>query len=146
MSARSSTAVNDLDNVLYEISNESTGSTANTTWQYHMINYVKSYEAAKPKQHPGGHDRHLAQLLQHRPHNSPADWISLGSNVNIDTYVPRQPPATRSSWPTPTTYAASAATASGSGRASPAVRTPSLWMSTTRPPPAGAAFLASHRQ
>ena len=29
-------SVNDLDNVLYEISNESTGSSANTAWQYHM--------------------------------------------------------------------------------------------------------------
>jgi len=34
--------VNDLDNVLYEISNESDGNSE--AWQYHMINFVKSYE------------------------------------------------------------------------------------------------------
>jgi len=45
-------AVNDLDNVLYEISNESrTGAEA---WQDSMIAYVKLYEATKPKQHPVG--------------------------------------------------------------------------------------------
>src|SRR2546427_1827473 len=44
--------VNDLDNVLYEISNEDTQSQANTDWQYDLIGYIKSYEATKPKQHP----------------------------------------------------------------------------------------------
>ena len=47
-------AVNDLDNVLYEISNES-GVYA-TAWQYHMIDLIHKYEASKAKQHPGGHD------------------------------------------------------------------------------------------
>jgi hypothetical protein len=42
--------VNDLDNVLYEIANESTfGSLA---WQSSMIDFVHSYETTKPKQHP----------------------------------------------------------------------------------------------
>lgn len=45
--------VNDLNNVLYEISNEK-GSALSTEWQYHMITYIKTYEAAKPKQHPVG--------------------------------------------------------------------------------------------
>ena len=45
-------AVNDLDNVLYEISNES-GAFANA-WQYHMIKLIHVYEAGKPKQHPVG--------------------------------------------------------------------------------------------
>lgn len=44
--------VNDLDNVLYEISNE-TGPYS-TEWQYHIIRTVKRYEARKPKQHPVG--------------------------------------------------------------------------------------------
>ena len=48
-------AVNDLDNVLYEISNESTGDDGGVkAWQYHMIDYVKAYEAGKAKQHPVG--------------------------------------------------------------------------------------------
>ena len=42
--------VNDLDNVLYEISNESpAGSKA---WEYQFIDFIHSYEATKPKQHP----------------------------------------------------------------------------------------------
>lgn len=66
--------VNDLDNVLYEISNESDGSA--TDWQYHLINLIKAYEATKPYQHPvgmtveyfGGDNENLLE--------SPADWIS----------------------------------------------------------------------
>ena len=46
--------VNDLDNVLYEISNESTGGAGNLDWQYHFIDYIHTYEAGKPKQHPVG--------------------------------------------------------------------------------------------
>ena len=48
--------LNDLDNVIYEISNEEVGSPRNpdnTAWQYYWINYVKNYETTqKPKQHP----------------------------------------------------------------------------------------------
>ena len=72
--------VNDLDNVLYEISNE--GSATSTDWQYHMIQYIKSYEATKPKQHPvgmtvqwpwpnGSPEQANAVLFA-----SPADWVS----------------------------------------------------------------------
>ena len=73
--------VNDLDNVLYEIANES-GLLASTSgspdWQYHMLEYLKAYQATKPQQHPvgmtsqgygGGDDSAL--LLA-----SSADWIS----------------------------------------------------------------------
>jgi hypothetical protein len=45
--------VNDLDNVLYEIANES-AVPGSTQWQYDLINYIKSYEAKKPNQHPVG--------------------------------------------------------------------------------------------
>ena len=45
----------DLDNVLYEISNESHANSVQ--WQYDMINYIKIYEVTKPKQHLGRHDR-----------------------------------------------------------------------------------------
>ncbi len=41
--------VNDLDNVIYEISNESHG--ASTPWQYHWIHFIREYEKTKPKQH-----------------------------------------------------------------------------------------------
>lgn len=47
--------VNDLDNVIFEIANE----VGALQWQYQMIDFVKSYEASKSKQHlvfmsPGG--------------------------------------------------------------------------------------------
>jgi len=66
--------VNDLDNVLYEISNEN--HPASTEWQYHMIERIHAYEQEKPKQHPvgmtfqykGGSNRTLLE--------SPADWVS----------------------------------------------------------------------
>ncbi len=67
--------VSDLDNVLYEIANESDFAT--TEWQYHMIRFIKSYESTKPRQHPVGMTSigygvdDLDRLLK-----SPADWIS----------------------------------------------------------------------
>ena len=69
--------VNDLDNVLYEISNE-TGAYS-IQWQYHFINFIHTYEKQKPKQHPVGMtfpharpDKGSNQDL----FDSPADWIS----------------------------------------------------------------------
>src|SRR6185503_20849040 len=40
--------VNDLDNVVYEISNEDDTQAARD-WQYNLINFVRNYEASKPK-------------------------------------------------------------------------------------------------
>lgn len=66
--------VNDLDNVLYEISNEN--HPPSTEWQYHMIRFIKTYENTKPKQHPVG------MTFQYRGGSnkilldSAADWIS----------------------------------------------------------------------
>ena len=70
-------AVNDLDNVLYEIANES--GSYSIAWQYHMIDAIHRIERDMPKQHPVGmtfpHHRECpgtnADLWQ-----SPADWIS----------------------------------------------------------------------
>lgn len=66
--------VNDLDNVLYEISNESEGNS--TEWQYHMINFVKTYEATKPYQHPVGMTVEYFGGDNDTLFQSPADWIS----------------------------------------------------------------------
>ncbi|MBM4019608.1 MAG: hypothetical protein FJ288_15025, partial [Planctomycetes bacterium] len=44
--------VGDLDNVLYEISNESHG--ASLEWQNHMVQYIHEYEQSRPKRHPAG--------------------------------------------------------------------------------------------
>jgi hypothetical protein len=79
-------AVNDLDNVIYEISNES-NQTANS-WQYHMIDVIRSYEATKPKQHPIGMtvpyptvpEGTNADVL-----NSSADWVSMNGDATNPT-------------------------------------------------------------
>ncbi len=68
--------VNDLDNVLYEITNEDTGTPANTEWQYHMIRFIKDYEKTKPKQHPVGMTVQFKNGSDRVLEQSPADWIS----------------------------------------------------------------------
>lgn len=75
--------LNDLDNVLWEISNESPP--GSEKWQYHFIRFIKEYEARKPFRHPvgmtvvypGGDNRALRR--------SPADWISPNDGWN-DSY------------------------------------------------------------
>ncbi|MBN1669701.1 MAG: hypothetical protein JXR37_01630 [Kiritimatiellae bacterium] len=44
--------LNDLDNLLYEIANESGG--WSVPWQYHLIKVIHEHEGRKPKQHPVG--------------------------------------------------------------------------------------------
>jgi hypothetical protein len=75
-------AVNDLDNVLYEICNEAAD--YSTAWQYHMIRLVHDYERTKAKQHPVGMTFQYA-ADPYRGSNatllaSPADWISPNPN------------------------------------------------------------------
>jgi len=76
-------AVNDLDNVIYEISNESEQSA--DAWQYHMIDVIRSYEATKPKQHPIG----MTVPYPTTPPgtnvdvmSSSADWVSRNGDVD----------------------------------------------------------------
>ena len=69
--------VNGLDNVLYEIANESHGRSA--AWQRHMIDFIHACERAKPRQHPvgmtfpwgGKASGTNADLFA-----SPAEWVS----------------------------------------------------------------------
>ena len=73
--------VNDLDNVLYEIGNE--GDVSSIQWQYHLVRYIKDYEAGKAKQHPVGMTAVFDWLGSRRGNNaalfkSPAEWISPG--------------------------------------------------------------------
>jgi hypothetical protein len=72
--------VNDLDNVLYEVSNEA-GSPYSDSWQVRVIKYVKEYEASEPKQHPVGMTFQWRGGSDLTLYNSPADWISPGSHV-----------------------------------------------------------------
>jgi hypothetical protein len=68
--------VNDLDNVLYEIVNEAAPTSVG--WQYEMINYLKSCEATKPKQHPVGMTFPYFDTTNAEVFNGPADWVSPG--------------------------------------------------------------------
>jgi hypothetical protein len=67
-------AVNQFDNVLYEVANES--GAFSTAWQYHMIRVVQAHQARKGKRHPVG-------MTYQNPHgtngtlfSSPAAWVS----------------------------------------------------------------------
>ncbi len=66
--------VNDLDNVLYEISNEN--HPESTEWQYHMINFIHNYEKDKPAQHPVGMTFQFKGGANQTLFDSPAEWIS----------------------------------------------------------------------
>jgi hypothetical protein len=69
--------VHDLDNVLYEIANES--GAYSTDWQYHLIRLIHDYEQTKPRQHPVGmtYQWHGAQAGRNQTlFDSPADWVS----------------------------------------------------------------------
>src|SRR5258706_2246413 len=66
--------LNDLDNVLYEINGD--GPLGNAAWQYYVINYLKSYEATKLKQHPVGIG-YLPGTNSDVAFKSPADWIAF---------------------------------------------------------------------
>ncbi len=77
-------AVNDLDNVLYEIINEGGA----TVWQIHMINLVHRIECAKAKQHPVGMTyRFRPKQYNSELFESPAEWISP-ANEPVGWWIP----------------------------------------------------------
>ena len=82
--------LNDLDNVLWEISNESDGQSKD--WQYHMIDFIKRCEAEQPKQHPVGMTFCFREGNNAELFNSPADWVSPGS-TRQENYCENPPPA-----------------------------------------------------
>ncbi len=72
-------AVGDLDNVLWEISNEA--GSYSTAWQYYFIGFIRAEEAKRPKQHPVGMTFQYNPSTKLRGNNqtlfdSAADWIS----------------------------------------------------------------------
>lgn len=79
--------VGDLDNVLYEISNENHG--ASKEWQYHLIRYIKEKEREKGYSHPVGMTFTHKGGTNEDLFNSPADWIS----PNFDGGYKDNPPA-----------------------------------------------------
>ena len=72
--------LNDLDNVLWEISNES--HTGSVQWQYHMIRFIHGYEASQPKQHPVGMTS--SPIENPALFASPANWISPRGGDYLD--------------------------------------------------------------
>ncbi len=68
--------VNDLDNVLYEITNESPIMTAD--WQYYVVHMIHLYESTKPKQHPVGMSSFWFARAgaMNALYAGPADWIA----------------------------------------------------------------------
>ena len=79
--------VGDLDNVLYEISNEN--HPASTRWQYHMIRLIRKIESKRAKQHPVGMTFQFKGGDNKTLFDSPADWIS----PNRDGGYVSDPPA-----------------------------------------------------
>jgi hypothetical protein len=83
--------VNDLDNVLYEVTNE--GGTKD--WDWWVVKTVQEYEKAKGKQHPVGLTGHGSENNEEML-ASPATWISPGSDGWPDLKTaPRSAPATK---------------------------------------------------
>lgn len=94
-------AVNDLDNVLYEISNESLDHPDILNWQTTMVNYVNAYQANKPQQHPVGMTNLIAFKTETKTaaNNallaSPANWVSPGAVIyGPGDFYSVDPPAT----------------------------------------------------
>jgi hypothetical protein len=82
--------VNDLDNVVYEISNEA--GAGSTDWQYYIIRYVRHYERSKPKQHPVGMTFQFNGGTNNAVFASPADWISPNPGDPAQSYTENPPP------------------------------------------------------
>lgn len=94
--------VNDLDNVLYEIANESLDRPEIMKWQVEMINYANEYQRRKPQQHPVGITNLIAygkveikNASNAALYATPADWISPGLTLwGPDDPYSSNPPAT----------------------------------------------------
>lgn len=84
--------VNDLPNVLYEICNEPDAVPEAIQWQYHMIRFIKQYQAAKPAQHPVGMTAAWFDPANQALFDGPADWISP-NHTAAEPYRDDPPPA-----------------------------------------------------
>lgn len=81
--------VNDLDNVLYEISNESQSGSSSTAWQHALIDYIHTYESANGREkHPVGMTTQYPDFNNANLTSSHADWVSLKFDRNAPPLVP----------------------------------------------------------
>ncbi len=94
-------AVNDLDNVLYEIANESLYHPDILNWQVQMVHYVNECQASKPKQHPVGMTNLIAYSEATKTDSNdalfagPANWVSPGLTIwGPGDHYSFNPPAT----------------------------------------------------
>ncbi len=83
--------LNDLDNIFYEIGNEMK---TPPQFEAHFINYVRSYEASKPKRHIVGHSASIGTSVKTKwdwdprevMYTGPADWVaSVYQPLNVDS-------------------------------------------------------------
>jgi hypothetical protein len=84
-------SINEFDNVLFEISNESYATSRN--WQYHMIRLIHDHEATKPKQHPVGMTQYQWPGRNIDLLAGPADWISPWEELPDHPYRDNPRPA-----------------------------------------------------
>ncbi len=88
-------SVGDLDNIVYEISNETPYSSK--AWQYHLIDHIHAYEITKGKRHPVGMTSFAfasgGYATNADLYASNADWVSIygGSGSNYTTEVVAAP-------------------------------------------------------
>ncbi|MDG3004344.1 DUF6298 domain-containing protein [Paludisphaera mucosa] len=66
--------LNDLDNVLYEVTNEG----GDKNWDWFVVDAVHAHEKTRPRQHPVGLTGHGSESNDEMT-ASPADWFSPGS-------------------------------------------------------------------
>ena len=78
-------ALNDMDNVIWEIANEA--QPESYPWQQHLVDYVRSYESGKPKQHLVGITS-TSPKDNLRLYATTADWISSGAQRGYDANNP----------------------------------------------------------
>jgi hypothetical protein len=78
--------VNEFDNVLFEISNES--HSESTPWQWHMIRFIQEHERRLEKQHPVGMTAQWPGGQNADLFGGPADWISPGT-LSDELPIPR---------------------------------------------------------
>jgi hypothetical protein len=73
--------LNDLPNVLWEISEEAPDNS--TWWQAHMISMIRTYEAGKPQQHPIGFPSlNVSAAIDSTLYNSDADWVAPSNRIS----------------------------------------------------------------
>jgi hypothetical protein len=78
--------LNEYDNVIWEIMNESMDAPNVSAWHDHVIRYLRVYEATKPKQHLIGMTGDPATAGGRKMFQSVADWVSPDAGSSDSDY------------------------------------------------------------